>query len=317
MAQHGGDLFALGDDGASEPTFEVALRGYDRRQVERYVQQVEAEVTTFATEREQAYAQAQALAVQVEQLQAELADLRRRSISPEKISFRHLGARVEQILGLAEDQAEAIRADAVGEVEERGKEADRVLAEARAKAAHAISDFEIALAARRAEEEKTDRRRRQRPSGAGRDQSEETEAAAQEAAKTKSPSSTPPGCARSPGHACRRPAGSPAGHRGDQAVRGARPRRIGDLRTLRPDAGPAGSAVARHGGKGDRPAAGPGRAGARAVAGPMPSGSWASGGCRPSRSCGNGVRRPSTRWASCGPKPRGTRLSCAARPTSR
>src|ERR1700741_3252201 len=122
MAQHGGDLFALGNDAASEPTFEVALRGYDKRQVERYVTQVEAEVTTLATEREQAYAQVQALAGQVQQLQAELVEARRKAGTPDRISSRHLAPRVEQIRTIAEEQAEAIRAEAVGDIDERRKE---------------------------------------------------------------------------------------------------------------------------------------------------------------------------------------------------
>ena len=123
MAQHGGDLFALGNDAASEPTFEVALRGYDKRQVERYVTQVEAEVTTLATEREQAYAQIQAMAQQIERLQQEATQARRQSGLGAEVSFRHLGPRVEQILALAEEQAEAIKASATDDIAARLAEA--------------------------------------------------------------------------------------------------------------------------------------------------------------------------------------------------
>ena len=34
---HGGEIFGLGGDAASEPSFETAIRGYDKKQVERYV----------------------------------------------------------------------------------------------------------------------------------------------------------------------------------------------------------------------------------------------------------------------------------------
>ena len=41
---HGGEMFSLGDAATSDPGFEVTLRGYDRRQVEAYVEQAEAEI---------------------------------------------------------------------------------------------------------------------------------------------------------------------------------------------------------------------------------------------------------------------------------
>ena len=43
---HGGDLFSLGDGVASEPSFDVALRGYDKRQVENYVARAESDIAT-------------------------------------------------------------------------------------------------------------------------------------------------------------------------------------------------------------------------------------------------------------------------------
>src|SRR5262245_1041508 len=153
---HGGDLFALGEGVATESSFEVAFRGYDRHQVDKYVTQVEAEIAALAAEREQAYHQIQALAGTVEQLQLELTNLRHRAATTGPVSFRHLGARVEQIMTLAEEQAEAIRAGALQDIAERHNEAQRILDEARAKAASAAQDFEIALAARRAEEHKRD-----------------------------------------------------------------------------------------------------------------------------------------------------------------
>ena len=152
----GGDLFALSGGVATEPSFEIAIRGYDRKQVNQYVTNVEAEVAALAAEREQAYAQIQALAAQVEQLELELNDLRHRVASTGPTSFRHLGPRVEQILALAEDQAEAIKANAIQEIADQRGEADRILESARMQAAEALRDFELALAARRAEEHRID-----------------------------------------------------------------------------------------------------------------------------------------------------------------
>ena len=40
---HGGDLFALGDGVSSEPNFEIAFRGYDKTQVDKYLHVLEAD----------------------------------------------------------------------------------------------------------------------------------------------------------------------------------------------------------------------------------------------------------------------------------
>ena len=128
MTSDGGELFALGAGAATEPAFETALRGYDKRQVDRYVAQAEHDITTLAAEREQAYAQIHALATQVEQLQIDLSTASRREPETiETVRFRHLGPRVEQILALAEDQADAIRASATDDIDARRAEADRIL----------------------------------------------------------------------------------------------------------------------------------------------------------------------------------------------
>src|SRR5947207_7925510 len=139
MAQ-GGDLFSLNTEAAGEPTFDQALRGYDRRQVDKYVKAIEAEVAALATEREEAYAQVQALALQVQRLQAELIDIRHRTgVSADAVSFRHLGPRVEQILALAEEQAEQIKAGALQDIADQRAEASRLLTGAHEQAAAAMS----------------------------------------------------------------------------------------------------------------------------------------------------------------------------------
>src|SRR3954471_11893555 len=106
---HGGEIFGLGGDSATEPSFETALRGYERKQVERYVTRAENEIAALAAEREQAYSQIQAMAAQIERLQHEASQARRQTSVGPGVSSRHLGPRVEQILALAEDQAEAIK----------------------------------------------------------------------------------------------------------------------------------------------------------------------------------------------------------------
>ena len=155
-----GDLFDTGPGGvSSEPDFETALRGYNRSQVDKYWTQSENEIHALKLENEEVWGQVQALASQVQDLQMELADLRRRGPVGD-VSFRHLGARVEQILGLAEDQAESIRANAVQDISGLRAEAERLLSDARGRAAKANEDFELALGARRAEEERSVTERR-------------------------------------------------------------------------------------------------------------------------------------------------------------
>ena len=79
------EVFPFGNP--SEPAFETALRGYEKKQVERYVQQVEAEVAALVAEREELYGQIGLLNQHIQQLQHELNTRRyaapsRRATSP-------------------------------------------------------------------------------------------------------------------------------------------------------------------------------------------------------------------------------------------
>src|SRR2546423_444328 len=153
---HGGDLFALGNGVPSEQNFEIAFRGYKQDQVDNFVRLLETDLTTVSAERDEAYAQLQALTAQVHQLQLEVVEARQRITGPTTIttnvSFRHLGDRVTQILTLAEEQAEAIRAEAYDSLASERGEAERLLEDARRQHDQAIRGFEAARAAPRAEE---------------------------------------------------------------------------------------------------------------------------------------------------------------------
>src|SRR5688572_6479191 len=146
----------------SEPTFELALRGYDKRQVDRYVQQVEAEVAALAAERDELAAQLAVMSQQVQLLQNEMAGARRMLTSPgDPVSYRHLGARAEQILALAEEQAAEIRDRVARELADREAAIARAKAELDAKAADAVNNFDSLLGARRAEAEREVAQRRE------------------------------------------------------------------------------------------------------------------------------------------------------------
>jgi cell division septum initiation protein DivIVA len=156
---HGGELLGLGENVTTAPDFEVVLRGYSRTQVDDTMARLENEIALLAAERDEAFAQIRQLAAQVQEMHIELAE-RRKSTHIGEVSFRHLGPRVEQILALAEDQAEAIKAGAAQEIADRRAEAERLLASARERAARANQDFELALAARRQDEERVAAERR-------------------------------------------------------------------------------------------------------------------------------------------------------------
>lgn len=130
---HGEELFALGGDVTTEPSFESALRGYEKRQVDRYVARAEHEIATLTAEREQAYTQIHKLAGQVEHLQRDLAQVRKQAAVVDRASFKHLGPRVEQILALAEEQADAILAAANEEIDARRAAAEHIIDEARSR----------------------------------------------------------------------------------------------------------------------------------------------------------------------------------------
>jgi peptidoglycan DL-endopeptidase RipA len=151
---HGGDLFAVRESMTSQPTFEVALRGYDKRQVDRYVAQVDGQISHLAAERDAALGQVQGLVSQLQHVQAELTDLHQRPPQVDRASFRDLGPMVDQILALAEKQAEAISGGAAQRAAELRGDAEKSLADAREQATGMLRDLEAELSARRTEAEK-------------------------------------------------------------------------------------------------------------------------------------------------------------------
>jgi cell division septum initiation protein DivIVA len=138
------DLFTLAGEAQSDPSFDLVLRGYDRRQVDRFVAQLDAEVAGFAARRDEAIAQAQALAAQLTDLQNQMGELRRH-VSVEKPSYKHLGARVEQIFGLIEEEAASVRGGAEADAR-KVMQAARADADAlRAQAERALTDRHAAV----------------------------------------------------------------------------------------------------------------------------------------------------------------------------
>lgn len=126
----GEDLYAAREDTA-RPAFELALRGYDKRQVDQYVARTDSEIAGLEAERERSQGRLRDLAGQIQQMQAELTDLRQRPAQIDQASFRDLGPMVDQILALAEKQADAIVTSAAQRAAQHQSDAEKALAEAR------------------------------------------------------------------------------------------------------------------------------------------------------------------------------------------
>jgi hypothetical protein len=155
----GSELFPFGSMTAALPVFEMALRGYEKRQVDKYVHQAESEISALTAEREEAFAQIAELGMVIAQLEHELMGSRR--LIGDDISYRHLGARVEQILALAEEQAAEIRANAATGLTDEERVLRQTRADIDAEAKDTTRDFEIALTTRRADEERAAAKRRE------------------------------------------------------------------------------------------------------------------------------------------------------------
>jgi chromosome segregation ATPase len=108
------------------PGFDIVLRGYERRQVDEHLA-----VTT--AERRAAAGRVGGLERRVEELTVEFRDAQKRGGEVEP-SYAGLGARVEKILRLAEEEATELRAEAVGQAEQVRRAAETAAAQVRAQA---------------------------------------------------------------------------------------------------------------------------------------------------------------------------------------
>src|SRR5690606_21015974 len=108
----------------SQPDFTVVLRGYDRPQVDDFVQRLNAALAqseAARAEAEQRLAEAQRRARQAEQAltqaQQKLTDQSKQLEESSRPTLSGLGTRVEQILRLAEEQANEHRSESKREAE--------------------------------------------------------------------------------------------------------------------------------------------------------------------------------------------------------
>jgi cell division septum initiation protein DivIVA len=133
------------------PGFELALRGYHRGQVDRFAARADARLAAMAAELALARQRTSDLGQQVDRLSAEMAKCTCDAAAPQS---RVVGARIEEVFRLAEEEAEGLRLRAERESEQLRVAAAHLLADAEENARTATRDFEEALAARRAKEDR-------------------------------------------------------------------------------------------------------------------------------------------------------------------
>jgi len=141
----------VSEDANSRHAFDVSMRGYDKRQVDQFIAEVEHRLAALTHERDGALGEIRRLGAQTQSLQAELTELRERPVQIDRASFKDLGPMVEQMLSLAEKQAGTIIGGATQRASAREAEAERLLTEVRERSAKMSADLDAQLARRRAD----------------------------------------------------------------------------------------------------------------------------------------------------------------------
>jgi DivIVA domain-containing protein len=107
-------------------TFDVALRGYDREQVDQHLVEVRSDFDSVMAERDELAARVRQLEHRIEELH--LSDGDEQPAERPVSSLTGFGARVEKILRLAEDEATALRDETRREIEHERADATKQLA---------------------------------------------------------------------------------------------------------------------------------------------------------------------------------------------
>src|SRR5690606_38927300 len=135
---------------ATEPTVTTTFRGYNRREVDQYASLLESHVAASVAERQELQARVRALTDELHKAHAELVELRRRPSPSDKVTFRHLGMRVEQILAEAEQQAEEMRREAAQLLDRERAKFEAEVGDAKLARDRVIRECELEIKRRRA-----------------------------------------------------------------------------------------------------------------------------------------------------------------------
>ena len=151
---HATNTIGLTPPMATESTFSIVFRGYNKREVDQYTRLSEADIAAAQAERLEMQARIRGLSDQLRDVNAELVELRRRPQLDSRVTFRHLGLRVEQILAEAEEQAEALRQVAVESVQQQKDLAEAELRDAEGMRARITREVEADMSLKRSEAER-------------------------------------------------------------------------------------------------------------------------------------------------------------------
>lgn len=115
-ADHSSDVLPMLSDVYHH--FDVAMRGYDRAQVDAYLSRLDADLRAMTAERDAVSARTADLAAQLASAQAQIESLRRQlSAATTEVTTENVDTRVVQLLETAKTDAAALRAAAETEVE--------------------------------------------------------------------------------------------------------------------------------------------------------------------------------------------------------
>jgi cell division septum initiation protein DivIVA len=150
-----GIIDGLADELPTERDFTIAFRGYDRDEVNQYIQLLESEHAALSTAHDAARIEINDLTRQLHRVHMRILE-RTTDPAPGEATFGHLGQRAAQLLSLAEESARELREQVAAEVEAAQREAqaevDRIVADADRRRCEAIAACEAELDARRGEQ---------------------------------------------------------------------------------------------------------------------------------------------------------------------
>jgi cell division septum initiation protein DivIVA len=155
----GDDAHLTGEEGDlhAYSGFDGALRGYDRRQVNKYVTRTQRRFEELTSELGAVRRNEQVLATRLDELSKSASMC---TCDPNKPESAVVGARLRQIIDIATSEADDLRARAENETRSMREEAESAFLTARQQTEQATSALEAMLAHRRAAEEAATAERR-------------------------------------------------------------------------------------------------------------------------------------------------------------
>lgn len=119
-----------------QPEFDVAMRGYDRRQVQDHIERMDGELISAASERDAAMARSADLAAQLASAYAEVESLRRkiRTDVSTVVTAENVSDRIRTMLELAEEEAARLREEAQLYADQTRRSTDEDVARVRSEA---------------------------------------------------------------------------------------------------------------------------------------------------------------------------------------